>query len=144
MKKINVVLTVFVLLFGATSVVQSASKVPPAQVSVSKVPTTRAGWVLVQDGPSIPLPFVGPGAVSMPSDVYGGLAHNGAAITCAGMSSGNACSVQVSFAGTCQRYYGYGGADLDQEAISVPGTITLNGSPQNPDGPTHFNCKVGR
>lgn len=50
-----------------------------------KVTVTTGGWVMVKDGPAHPLPQIDTGAVSMPSDVYGGLASNGAAITCAAM-----------------------------------------------------------
>ncbi|MFZ1735973.1 MAG: hypothetical protein WAU31_03505 [Candidatus Moraniibacteriota bacterium] len=48
------------------------------------VPTTAGGWILVKNGPSHKVAFM-PGAVTMPSDQYGGLASDGAAITCSEM-----------------------------------------------------------
>ncbi len=52
--------------------------------------------------------------------------------------SAASCSVQVTFPGACTLWYGYGSGAKE---VKVPGTITLSGSPDNPDKPTHFNCR---
>ncbi len=53
--------------------------------------------------------------------------------------SAASCSVSVPFAGTCTLWNGYGSGAKE---VKVPATITLSGSPETPDKPTHFNCQL--
>ncbi|QQS15731.1 MAG: hypothetical protein IPK84_05225 [Candidatus Moraniibacteriota bacterium] len=57
---------------------------------------------------------------------------------CSQPVSAASCSVRVPFSGPCELYFGYG-SGIQQ--VNAPATITLSGSPDNPDKPTHFNCR---
>lgn len=57
------------------------------------------------------------------------------------VQAAGSCSVQIPFSGTCTLWYGYGSG---QKEVKVPATITLSGGVENPDQPTHFNCRLDR